>query len=242
MITNKHNEECSCALFDRQTLNAGAGSWTTSMDWHCPVHGQQHRDYKKPEGWEEDWTPQKKHEWSQSIKHAMNKTNPSCPYHTLPNPEDDGPSAAGNQIPSKSKYDDPNYKSNFDKFVEVHPITDVSWEAEVKKCFLTERMTDWPIPTVRVNPDTLMEIIKHQIDRAREESKHITKSGRVMYMEGRKKAIAEMKNIITKNEQAPTLCGECNLNGPLCKECYANRRANSVLSSVLTVLEALSNK
>ncbi len=31
---------------------------------------------------------------------------------------------------------------------------------EVEKCFLTERMTDWPVPTVRVNPDTLKSIVQ----------------------------------------------------------------------------------
>lgn len=49
--TNKHNEQCTCKLMDRQILNAGAGSYTSSSDWHCPVHGLQHRDYEKPEGW-----------------------------------------------------------------------------------------------------------------------------------------------------------------------------------------------
>lgn len=219
MITNKHNEECSCALFDRQTLNAGAGSWTNSMDWHCPVHGQQHRDYKKPEGWGGDWTPQQQHEWSQSIKLAMKKQNEhkvephlvwdmghncptdsegfcdDCPCHSIPSVPH-GVISTDMVVTPKSKYDNPNYKSDFDKYVEAHPITDVSWEAEVKKCFLTERMTDWPIPTVRVNPDTLMEIIKHQIDLAREESKHITKSGRVMYMGGKREAFGQALKIL----------------------------------------------
>ncbi len=31
----------------------------------------------------------------------------------------------------------------------------------------------------------------------------------------------------------PTLCGNCNLNGKLCKECYANRRANSSLDAII---------
>lgn len=34
------------------------------------------------------------------------------------------------------------------------------WEAAIKACFLTERMTDWPVPTVRVNPDTLLIVVK----------------------------------------------------------------------------------
>lgn len=36
--------------------------------------------------------------------------------------------------------------------------------------------------------------------------------------------------------RGPTLCGNCNLNGPLCEECYANRRANSTLDTLLLSL------
>lgn len=35
---------------------------------------------------------------------------------------------------------------------------------------------------------------------------------------------------------SPTLCGKCNLNGKLCKGCYANRRANKVLNDILALL------
>lgn len=212
------DEECICPLMDRQTLNAGAGSWTTSMDWHCKIHGKQHRDYEKPEGWGGDWTPQQQLKWSQSIKHAMNKQNEHkveprlefkvgpppihehynektdraelcgrvvCPEgfigislgsasdaEKLPNPEDDDPNAAGNRMPA----------------------TGVSWEAELRdihsdiRVLLHGALIDKNIKTIGQCVDKLVpyliEFIHKQIDLAREESKHVTKSGRVMYMRG----------------------------------------------------------
>lgn len=48
-----------------------------------------------------------------------------------------------------------------------------------------------------------------------------------------------IRGIITEVEAMryePTLCGKCNLNGPLCKECYANRRANTALESAIATL------
>ncbi len=40
----------------------------------------------------------------------------------------------------------------------------------VQACFLTERLTDWPVPTVRVNPDTLTHIVQSALHRIAEES------------------------------------------------------------------------
>lgn len=34
------------------------------------------------------------------------------------------------------------------------------WKETIEICFLTERMTDWPVPTVRVNPDTLKTVVQ----------------------------------------------------------------------------------
>lgn len=184
------DEECNCPLMDRQILNAGAGSWTTSMDWYCPIHGQQHRDYEKPKGWGGDWTPQQQHEWSQSIKHAMNKQNENKVEPKLEFEEDDGPNAAGNQ----SKYNDPNYKSDFDRFVEEHPDTDVSWEEEFDKQFASEIDSG---ENIKYAP-AIKSFIRNQINLARDEGfdaggKTVGGTGRVMYMEGKKKTIAEEK-------------------------------------------------
>lgn len=33
-------------------------------------------------------------------------------------------------------------------------------------------------------------------------------------------------------EKGPTLCGECNLNGPLCTRCYGNRQYNALLEEI----------
>lgn len=42
-----------------------------------------------------------------------------------------------------------------------------------------------------------------------------------------------------KLRKSSTLCGKCNLGGKLCKECYANRRANSLLGEFLAYLQSL---
>lgn len=34
------------------------------------------------------------------------------------------------------------------------------WQTDIKACFLTEKLTDYPVPTVRVNPDTLLTVVK----------------------------------------------------------------------------------
>lgn len=239
------DEECNCPLMDRQILNAGAGSWTTSMDWYCPIHGQQHRDYEKPKGWGGDWTPQQQHEWSQSIKHAMNKQNERSrsPYEPskreretlranlkgaqegfdsvfsaeapatkkLPNPEDDGPHAAGNQIPA----------------------TDVSWELEFED-MLSTRWQDggvWLENTGMVAWENVKEFIRKQIDRTREESKHITKSGRVMYIGGKREAFGEVLNIL--NDELAT--AHTTTSGK-------TSRLTSAINRVYAALEALSNR
>jgi len=38
--------------------------------------------------------------------------------------------------------------------------THTDWEEGIEACFLTERLNDWPVPTVRVNPDTLKTVVK----------------------------------------------------------------------------------
>lgn len=52
-------------------------------------------------------------------------------------------------------------------------------------------------------------------------------------LEQQKAEIVEQVKVLIKQ---PTLCGNCNFAGELCKECYANRRANSTLSDVLALL------
>ncbi len=39
----------------------------------------------------------------------------------------------------------------------------------------------------------------------------------------------------------PTLCGNCELNGPLCRECYANRRANARLGAAILLINPTSH-
>ncbi len=44
---------------------------------------------------------------------------------------------------------------------------------EIEKCFLTERLTDWPVPTVRVNPDTLKTVVQAMEARIRTEEREV---------------------------------------------------------------------
>lgn len=56
---------------------------------------------------------------------------------------------------------------------QVSPHTNTEkegWKKDVQACFLTERMTDMPVPTVRVNPDTLMQIVQGLISRTRQQA------------------------------------------------------------------------
>lgn len=123
-----------------------------------------------------------KHELSQSIKHAMNKqefekevlvgdTLGNASIHDVGSPATDevckcryegeekcchedckicNPKPAS----AKSKYDDPNYRSDFDRFVEEHPITDVSWEESLK------------VLLVEHNAFKIIEFVREQIDLA----------------------------------------------------------------------------
>jgi hypothetical protein len=46
-------------------------------------------------------------------------------------------------------------------FTSGRPVgSDYKELEEIKKCFLTERLTDYPVPTVRVNPDTLLHVVR----------------------------------------------------------------------------------
>lgn len=146
----------------------------------------------------------------------------------LPNPEDDGPNAAGNQ----NKYNDPNYKSDFDKFVEEHPTTDVSWEKKV-----WEILMQWQGSVVNTN-QFLLPFIRKQIDRTREESKHITKSGRVMYMAGRKEVIDAVKEMIEELKHNDHKEGD----GETREHHIRYSGHNNALQDLLHSLEALSNK
>lgn len=42
------DKECNCDLLGKQIINATEGSYTTSIDFHCPVHGMQYREFEKP--------------------------------------------------------------------------------------------------------------------------------------------------------------------------------------------------
>lgn len=65
--------QCNCAHFQTQIVNATEGSYINRFDWHCPVHGSLHKDFETPEGFA-----------------------PTAEKKLLPNPEDDGPNAEGN--------------------------------------------------------------------------------------------------------------------------------------------------
>lgn len=51
------------------------------------------------------------------------------------------------------------------------------------------------------------------------------------------KHIAHLDEKLAGLDQQPTLCGKCELNGKLCKECYANRRANNTLKAARSLLK-----
>ncbi len=62
------------------------------------------------------------------------------------------------------------------------------------------------------------------------------------FEKGRQEGAAQFKESVLKSLPKylePTLCGKCNLNGPLCEECYANRRANTCLSQIGDIITNL---
>lgn len=220
MTTNKHNEECceKCRKLGRYL-----GEFENCDD-DCPCHTKPATD--------------------EDIDKAVS---------LLPNPEDDGPNAAGNQIPTvphgvistdmvvtpKSKYDDPNFKSDFDKFVEEHPITDVSWEEEFDKRFASEIDSG---EYIKYAP-AIKSFIRKQIDLAYDaghakrggvesaQKQRMFEAGKGI---GRREAIAEMREWAQANYKEYI---HISANFGM------HTKTDAVnLSDVLFYLEALSNK
>lgn len=59
------------------------------------------------------------------------------------------------------------------------------------------------------------------------------------YQAGKAETLRKVEEIINASTLGPTLCGNCNLNGPLCINCYANRKANNALVGLLEALKSL---
>jgi hypothetical protein len=51
-------------------------------------------------------------------------------------------------------------------------------------------------------------------------------------------ALTEALTLLPEN-YGPTLCGECNLVGDLCRECYANRRANKMKDEIQSKITSI---